>query len=96
MHVHHNRRGFLFERLDLRPSDSKRTVERGHRDPSHQLHDADLVAGHGGHHHTATPRHAFGIVRRTQKPRFVLDVVDDLFFVPDVIAGRNDVEASLE
>ena len=79
-----------------RSRDAERIVDRRHEDAAHHVDDADLVAVLRARDQRPAAGHAVRIVRGPQQPRLDRDVVQHLFLVPDVIAGRHHVDAGLE
>ena len=81
---------------DFTQRDGERIVERRHEDAAHDVDDADRLAGAGAADDAAAAGDAGGEVRGSQQSRFARDVLQDLLLVPDVIAGRHDVDAVAE
>ena len=81
------------QRVDLAERHGKRIVEGRHEDASHEVDDANRLAGARPAEITAAARDAGREVRRAQQLRLPRDVVEDFLLVPDVIAGGHDVDA---
>ena len=96
MKVDQHQRRALADALDLALRDAERIVDRRHEDAAHHVDDADLVALLRAGDQRAAARHAVRIVRGPQQARFEHDVVQDLFLVPDVIAGGHHVDAGFQ
>src|SRR5271169_6034711 len=73
---------------------SERVVERVHEEPAHQIDDQHAASTYPMHPPACT-RRAFWKVCRPQEAGVPVDIGNDLTLVPDVVAGRQDVDAAI-
>ena len=93
MHVDDDDRRLGSHQLEFAQDDGKRVVDRVHEDTAHDVQHADPVTrGRPGHVAPASGG-AWRIVCRAQQARLVGDVIERLFLVPHVVAGRHHIDA---
>ncbi len=73
----------------------ERVVERVHEQPAHQVDDECRAAVVEAVQPPAGAGRARREIRRPQHARVALDIGDQLALVPDVIAGRQHVDAAI-
>ena len=83
-------------RLDLLEDDGKWIVERRHEHPAHDVDHRYALPGSRLPEPGTTPGHAGGEVCRAEQLRLPRNVFEDLFLVPDMIAGRHHVYAKAQ
>ena len=81
--------------LQLAIGGVKRVVARRHEYVAHELHHRHVGAAGGLTNHFSLARIASRVIRRPDHVIVVIVVIDELFFVPDVIAGRVRVNRQL-
>ncbi len=65
-----------------------------HKQIGHQIHRDKPLASGIRHLNNAVPRGAFSHVQRPQQPWFRRDIINNFLFVPDVIAGCQNISTS--
>ena len=74
----------------------KRAVDEGHEDAPLKVDDGDGDSRGRRHHVGAHPGASIGIVDGPEQARLAVQVLEDVAFVPDVVTGREDVDAETE
>ena len=96
MKVHENDPCPRFQRVDLLQHDTKRVVDVDHEDAAHDIDHANGDAGRRPREIAAVPRCGGGVVSWPQQARLDADVVQSLFFIPDVVARGHYLDAEVE
>src|SRR6516162_10384038 len=73
---------------------SERVIERIHEEPAHQIDDQHAAPTYPMHPPART-RRAFWEICRPQEAGVTVDIGNDLTLVPDMVAGRQDVDAAI-
>lgn len=91
--IHDDYRRLLAHLLHGCEADGERAVDRCHEGASLQAQDADALAFFRLADVDARPRNSLGVIVRAQEARLPRQIGDDRLFVPDVVAGGEDVDA---
>ena len=63
-----------------------------HEDPAGQIDHPDRDTAAGRHHHASPAGSPFRIIGRPEQRLVILDEFHDLFLVPDMISGGQDID----
>lgn len=96
MHVDENDFDMFGDFREFCIGDSKRIVGRGHEHAALQIQNRRFLSRSCFQDGQAASRIVRGIIGRPQDPRIFGKVRHDLFLIPDVIAGGEDIDTPIE
>ena len=96
MHVDENDFDVVRNFRQFRVRDSEWIVRGRHKDTALEIEHCGLFPGSRLENRHTTPRIVLRVVCRPQEPRIRTEVRHDLFFVPDVVSGSQDINSPIE
>ena len=88
--------GLAGDGLDLGQGGPERAVEIVHEHPAGDVEHGDLRAAARGDHDRTVAGGARRVVEGPQQAALLGDVAEDVFLVPDVVSGGDDVDAEAQ